>query len=301
MNAGAFQQTDSREQCSPENLGLTLCYPSMPEPSSPGRGASEAATAVVDLNELIRLGDDQRIKQMGLPVHDMPELSVKAAEHGRLPLLRWLVQQQQPACPIPPSVCEIAATRCDVEMLRFLVASGLAQELRKLTSDADGGSFLALAQAGVPMHSWDSCRARVAILVEAWYVMVGLQQWAAHQAAPSPQQPEPCSSRAIAALMEPWQAAPAPLLMQLGRLPYDLAIKIASDAFLSPQQAAQIDFPIIETGIFKKMGICDGYCCRRRRARGSPVKLFFIDLQESCSWLGCPFNLWASPSAPSIN
>ena len=198
-------------------------------------GACEAAAACPDI--LVSIGNMQLIKKLRVPIYDTPALCVEAAKQGKLRLLQELVQQQ-PACPVTSDVCIIAAEKLDVGMLRFLVTENLDEEdvLQGLAFRDHKGCFLALAQAGCPMSTYR--KPNVQRLVEAWYLLLGLHRWIAQQ----DQAATPTDSIDSAKIDNCHQqaCAPSPLLVQLGRLPVDLAVRIASEALVSPRQASQI-------------------------------------------------------------
>ena len=205
------------------------------EPPCPG--AYEAAAACPDI--LVSVGSMQLIRKLRVPIHDTPALRTEAATQGKLRLLQELVQQQ-PACLVTPEVCTIAAEKLDVDMLRLLVTENLDEEhvLRGLAFGDHKGCFLASAQAGCPMRAY--CKAKVQRLTEAWYLLLGLHRWLA----PQDQAPTPADSIDSARFDSCRQqaCAPSPFLVQLGKLPVDSAVRIASEALVSPQQASQIAF-----------------------------------------------------------
>ena len=127
---------------------------------------------------------------------------------------------------------------------------------------------LALARAGCPMQHRDAQRVRQSL--EHWYIVMGLHPWAAKQATAAtanPAQPSDTSSAngtacsnhedAVASAdsgaigaggsqqstmpdVEQLPMVSEGLMAQLARLPPDMVENIASEAFLSPKQAAKI-------------------------------------------------------------
>ena len=75
-------------------------------------------------------------------------------------------------------------------------------------------------------------------LPESWFVFMGLWHWAVRQG----QQAVITNSSHDAQGHQQHEQAPSALLTQLAQLPYDLVENIASEAFLTPQQAARIHF-----------------------------------------------------------
>ncbi|KAK9818856.1 hypothetical protein WJX74_001482 [Apatococcus lobatus] len=193
-------------------------------------------------------GDVDLIKKLNLPIQDMPDLLVGAAKYGCLGLLKWLVQQQPP-CPLTPNICRIAAQK-NPELLHFVLSkrpdvkmfSAFEVNWMKMLRPAN---YLLLAQAGCPMPKGHL--SNVIRLVESWYFFMGLYSWAVNQPIRSQTTPHsssncnthecPLCQPSLSQLHMP-QAA----LTQLARLPADVAARIASEAFLSPQQADKICF-----------------------------------------------------------
>lgn len=101
---------------------------------------------------------------------------------------------------------------------------------------------------------------KVQRLTEAWQVMLDLHRQLENAAALSIARPFPDNASPSATSDSRQQArfAPSPLLIQLGRLPEELAVKIASEAFLSPQQASQIRFREFHFGRHQADGIFVG-------------------------------------------
>lgn len=112
---------------------------------------------------LARLGDIAMIEQLDLPIQDMPQLCIVAAQNRYLSLLKWLVQQQPP-CPLTSEVCWIAANDAgskEASMLRFLLQEissptfPRSVQLARIHRWCRPVAFLMLAQAGCPMRVAD--------------------------------------------------------------------------------------------------------------------------------------------------
>ncbi len=214
---------------------------------------------------LARLGDASVIQRLCLPIHSLPQLGVKAAKYGRLYLLKWLVQQQ---CPLTSQVLTKAMDKEEIGIIHFLLAEHsppMPADMERV-STASPATFLALAQAGCPMRREDA--SRIKLLVEPWYLFMGLRRWAVHQTclAMEPQSLGIIESFTSLHLLEPGvlkeylssgETASLPrkqnaqqlqhanswadgMLKQLVRLPPELVEKIASAAFLCPQQAEAV-------------------------------------------------------------
>ncbi len=228
-----------------------------------------AADAAACPDAMARLGDTSLIQRLQLPVQDMPQLCVSAARLGQLDLLKWLLGRQPP-CPLTAEAFNLALRLDDPEMVRFLIAWDAGFVCHhpdfESISKASPAGFLELARNGCCMRQRHA--ARVLRLVEAWYVFVGLQHWAANQATAlaelSDSTANTCQLVTLVISLEaaargtragagqkvtchlelrPSEAfpgGPKGLLAQLTRLPSDLVDRIASDAFLSPEQASGI-------------------------------------------------------------
>ena len=189
-----------------------------------------------------RLGDLALMEHLSLPIQDMPELCVSAACHGNLALLKWLVQQRPP-CPLSPRIFWTAATRRHTDVMHFLINEHVPPAFPRSSRVASyecsrwypSETFAMLAQAGCTMRVAD--RDAVKVFTESW-IFMSFWHWAVRHGQLTVIS---ISSHNIPGHQQHEQA-PSSLLMQLARLPYELVETITSEAFLSPQQAAQIHF-----------------------------------------------------------
>ncbi len=101
------------------------------------------------LNGLVQLGDIPLLKRLKLPLQDAMRLCVKAAWHGQLGALKWLLRQQQQKLPQPEAlqVCQAAVRRDDHDMVQLLAAQQKPAKLQECIPIARPACLLELGAA----------------------------------------------------------------------------------------------------------------------------------------------------------
>ena len=178
------------------------------------------------------VGSMPHLKRMHIMEEDLAPMLEAAAEFGQLELMASLLERFPSFVP-PPGVCQQAADYNQLEIVQHLMALIPRASFPDHLEDASHRCLLVLAQCGCPMQA--SHPHLVAELVQSWYTFMGLVRWAGKQAAPPLQwRGSRCGQRA----QQAWQSGLLRLFCSDNFA--NLALRIAADAFLSPDAAMQL-------------------------------------------------------------